>query len=175
MKGFYIFIILLSLFISGCKKADDDSIGEIPKDSVWITESFKSNYTIQFPDSYEGIGMYGFEGNMFTKNRIDEKVLFSYQYCHSLGCENFGDTLESPIPNSIIAIDANENEVFLDLVKLIFEESDTVGILYYNDEEQSTGKYFMKEGDELLEGLSVYFTKSEFSEVEEIILSINEI
>lgn len=174
MKVQYIIMTFLLLLQVECKKADD-STKENPKDTIWLVENFKSNYTIQFPESYEGIGMYGFEGNMFTKIRSDGKILFSYQYCHPLGCENFGDTLEIPAPNSVLALDAEENEIILDLVEQIIVGGDTVGILYYIDEEQSTAKYFMKEGDELLEGLSIFYAKSEANEVEEILLSISEL
>lgn len=173
----YIFTLLIS--ISACKK---EQILEKEEDlEVWFIEDFKPNYSVSFPDGYEGIGMYGFEGPMFMKTRTDNKVKLSYHYCHELGCELFDDTLANPFPAFVVALDLEEEEVILDNNTFIIVENDTIGLLYFNDKEFSTAVLYQKVENPLIgihlgyyEGLSIFYNKSELSEVEEILMNIVE-
>lgn len=140
--------------------------------SNWTTEDFKLEYTIQFPSNYEGTGMVGFEGNFFSKNRIDDKVSFNYSFCGPLLCLDFGEALASTATTEIIVIDRNNNEVILASKKEFCSNGMVEGILYHNTDASSMGKYYMKQDSEYLEGLTVYFDYSEYSEVERIIQTI---
>lgn len=163
--------ILLTIFTSCDEEIDCIEIFET---SDWTTENFKSNYTIQFPDNYEGTGMVGFEGNFFFKNRSDDKVVIRYNYCGPLFCEDFGDSLITPNPSSVTAQDSFNNDVVLSLRKDFCLNNNIEGIFYYNEELVSTGVYYMKQGSEYMEGLTTYFANTESQEVENIIKSIVE-
>jgi len=177
-------LILLSLafplaIMTSCDKEEEitqfDCI-EISQNPNWTTEDFKTNYTIQFPDSYQGYGMVGFEGKIFFKNRTDDKVELTYYYCPSgLFCNPFGDTLAVvPVPNSITTRGKDGNDIILNSKQEFCLNGSIIGILYYNTEMNSTAKYYMKQGDDYLEGLIIYFTDTEYQEVENIIKSIAE-
>ena len=146
---------------------------EIYQHPDWATEDFKRHYTIQFPDNYEGTGKVGFEGNVFNKNRSDDQIKFTYSFCSPTYCEDFGDPLATPAPNSILAKDKNGNEVVLDLKKTFCQDDEIVGIFYFNNKDDATGKYFMKPESEFREGLTVYFPYSEYPEVENIVETIS--
>ena len=87
-----LYILFILLIVCSCNDNDeqiDKNCVENKQMDNWITESFKSNYSIQFPSNYEGQGMVGFEGNMFSKIRSDSLVELSYIYCSPLYCEDF--------------------------------------------------------------------------------------
>lgn len=146
---------------------------EMSQNQNWATENFKTNYTIQFPGDYEGFGMVGFEGNTFRKNRDDEMIVLSYSYCGPLYCDDFGDTLGVPTPNSIMAKDENGGNVILNSKNEFCLNGSTIGILYYNTEINSTGIFFIKINNSYLEGLTIFFTNTEYPEVQEILKTIS--
>lgn len=175
----YTLIITLLFSVLACKKDEvEEGQGEL---EIWLKEDFKYNHSIAFPVGYEGAGMYGFEGYSFLKNRKDNKVKLSYSYCHSLGCEPYGDTLDAIHPETVMALDINDVEILLDTNKYITWEIDTIGHLYFNKEESSTAVLYMKYGNTFngwepgyYEGLSIFYEKTEFLEVEEILINIIE-
>ena len=59
------FILLIVCSCNDNEEQIDMDCVENKQMGYWITELFKSNYTIQFPSNYEGQGMVGFEGNIF--------------------------------------------------------------------------------------------------------------
>jgi hypothetical protein len=170
-------VILLTILTSSCDKEDgleqSDCI-EIFKNSNWTTEEFKSNYKIQLPNNYEGTGMVGFEGNIFNKSRVDNKVELTYSFCSPTYCSDFGNVLDINIPNSIIVKDKENNDVTLDSKKEFCLNGNVKGILYYNTKINSTGKYYIKQDSEYLDGLTIYFDNTEYQEVENIIKTITE-
>jgi len=177
MKKIMISLVVFLTIIASCDKEEmpeqSDCI-EMSENSNRTTEDFKTNFTIQFPNNYEGTGMVGFEGNIFNKKRIDDKVELTYSFCGSLYCDDFGDALEVLIPNSIIAKDKENNEVILNSKKEFCLNGNIKGVLYYNTELSSIGKYYIKQDSEYLDGLTIYFNNTEYQEVENIIKTIAE-
>lgn len=175
MKRIIFSLLLLITILSSCDKdevAGKSNCIEISANEDWTTENFKTNFTIQFPKNYEGTGMVGFEGNMFNKKRIDDKVELTYAYCGPTYCTDFGDTLNLPIPNTLMTKDKENNDVNLDSKKEFCLNDHIKGVLYYNTDVNSTAKYFIEQDSEYLEGLTVYFENTEFQEVESIIKTI---
>ncbi len=168
-------LLLLITLIGSCAKDEEISLNnsiEVSQNSNWNTEDFKTNYTIQFPDNYEGTGMVGFEGYVFNKSRIDKKVEFTYSFCNPLFCSDFGNPLNVPILNSLTIKDQDGNEIVLNSKKEFSLNGNLVGILYHNSAVNSIGKYYMNQGDKYLEGLTIYFSNTEYQEVENIIKTI---
>ena len=179
MKRTILSLIIILTILTSCEKKEEEKITisdciTISQNPNWTTENFKTNYTIQFPNTYEGTGMTGFEGNIFNKNRVDDKVELKYAFCGALLCNDFGDALDVPIPNSVTAKDKDNNDIILNSKKEFCLNTNTIGILYYNIEMNSTGKYYIKQGSDYLEGLTIYFSNTEYQEVENIIKTITE-
>ena len=139
----------------------------------WITEPFKYQYTIQFPSSYEGIGMAGFEGNIFRKTRTDNQVNFSYSFCSPVYCEDFGSSLISPIPDSF-SVYVNNVGIFFDQKKEFCSNGEIEGIFYHTSTASAQGLYYMRRDTNFLQGLNVEFEISELTEVENILKTIQE-
>ncbi len=138
----------------------------------WTTEDFKGNFTIQFPIRYEGSGMIGFEGNTFNKKRTDGKVELGYGFCTGTFCADFGSALDVPAPTEVMAKDKGGNDVLL-TSKMVFCSGDGVmGHFYFNRKVNSTGKYYIRQGTDFLEGMTVFFEAGEYPEVENIIRTI---
>lgn len=83
------YCLLLQLLATSCSKYEQidpkSACIESEQNADWVTEEFKGGFTIQFPDNnYEGVRQIGFEGNIFYKNRLDNKIIFFYDYCGSL-------------------------------------------------------------------------------------------
>lgn len=170
-------LVLTLLIFSACAKDEIPAAStchQLTQNPNWITEYFKFDHTIQFPESYEG-GVFGTEGPIFRMNRIDNKVVMQYSYCDPMYCVEYGDTLKNLVVDSIMAIDennqlvtlANRNEICYDLV--------TVGIFYYGGSEQRVGKLYWLKDHEFRESLSVFYENSFQSEVEEILTTIKRI
>lgn len=173
------------LFITSCKKDDSVKLNtvlntvEVSPHSDWTTENFKPNsngstYVIQFPENYEGVGLTGFEGPFFRKNRIDDKVSFYYGFCVALYCDAYGAALAEPTPASINVKINDNTEITLSSQTMFSLNDEIVGIFYYDEEDKATGRYFMKRDNEFLEALYVEFDYTEYEEVENIIKTILE-
>lgn len=173
MKYLLITILSIATILSCEKEAADLSCREMQMQSSWTTERFKTDFDIQFPDDYEGIGITGFEGNIFFKNKTDSTAFFSYNFCSPLFCEDFGDTLNINIPDSVIFTDPDGQERTLDNQQFFCEGADTTGVLYYEEAVSAFGLYYMKIEDRLLEGLIIEFEKQNLEELKDIIGSIN--
>jgi hypothetical protein len=64
MKIIYISVLLF--FVYSCEEKNNEINNEITciesvQNDNWETESFKTNYSIQFPSNYIGQGMIGFD------------------------------------------------------------------------------------------------------------------
>lgn len=173
-------IIGLGIILSTLTSCGEEEIIEqgdcikISENSNWTTEVFKTNYKIQFPKNYEGTWITGFEGNVFNKNRVDNKIELTYSFCEPTYCYDFGKALDKSIPDSIIAKDKENKDVTLDSKKEFCSNGNVKGILYFNTEINSTGKYYIKQDSEYLDGLTIYFDNTEYQEVENIVKTIIE-
>lgn len=169
-------LIALCLFAACDDEEPTPTCIELAQNANWTSENFKSDYTIQFPADYEGQGMIGFEGNTFFKNRMDDLVDFSYFYCDSgLFCEDFGDTLAVPPPESIIVSLIDATLLLPEAVEFCDTNGDLSAILYHDSAATSTGRLYMKQSNDFLEALHISYAQETQQEVEDIIKTINEI
>lgn len=177
MRNVNFILLIFILTVLSCSKEEIPNLKKCIEKSEnpnWITEDFKHNYTIQFPSNYLGNGMMEFEGVFFNKRRDDGEIEFNYNFCLLIYCDQYGDTLNESIPDSIIAKDKIGATISLTSKKNFCLNENSVGILYYNSEQNSTGKYFMRHDSYFLDALTVYFEKDEYQEVENIIKTIYE-
>jgi len=144
----------------------------------WMTISFKTNYTIQVPSGFKGLGMAGFEGNTFSKFSNDTTIILEYGYCNELFCNDFGDTLQATIPLSIKVKDNSNNLITLDKMQRFCQNGETIGILYYTINSNSGSKlywnsrlYWVDNGI-FKQAMQVKFPASEIDTVTEIIGTI---
>ena len=170
-----LYILFILLIVCSCNDNDeqiDKNCVENKQIDNWITESFKSNYSIQFPSNYEGQGMVGFEGNMYSKIRSDSLVELSYMYCSPLYCEDFGAILFEPIPSSIFTYNKQNTEVELTEQVLFCQNDDETALFYHNMEDKAVGKLYMKIDGLYLEAVSVFYDIDEHQEIENILKTI---
>ena len=173
MKIQYIsFILLIVCSCNDNEEQIDMDCVENKQMGYWIIELFKSNYTIQFPSNYEGQGMVGFEGNIFSKIRSDSLVELSYSYCSALFCEDFGDTLNEPTPSSIVVYNKQHTEVELTEHVVFCLNDDKTTLFYHNMEEMAVGKLYMKINGLYLEAVSVFYDIGAHQEIENILKTI---
>ena len=170
--AFFLFILCLT----SCKKDDkkDNTIcNNLTTFPGWTTIDFKTNYTIQVPEGFEGVGMTGFEGYSFFKNSKDNKISLSYFYCGSLSCMDFGDALPDSIPKSIQIMSDFDMLFTLNKTECFCQNSATIGILYYsNNSDITKGRLYWKDNGTLKQALELQFYLSEIETVKEIIESI---
>jgi hypothetical protein len=174
MKPYFIFILSL-LFLVSCKK--ETTINRVECNSLktigdWPVISFKYNYTIQVPDTFEGDGMVGFEGPVFYKNSADNKIKLYYSYCKPLWCDEFGDTLPNTIPGSIKVMGNFDIPVTLDKTAFFCKDEESMGILYYSINDITKGRLYWKDNGILKQALEVEFKLSELETVKKIIETI---
>ncbi|MFK7924616.1 MAG: hypothetical protein AB8H47_21850 [Bacteroidia bacterium] len=103
----------------------------------WVVEDFKTDYTIRFTPDYTG-KMIGFEGNFFNKTKTDSSIALYYAYCGPLFCEDFGDSLNAPLPNSLdipnyrslggTVLASNSHTIFE-----VCDSTNILGVLYFTD------------------------------------------
>lgn len=174
-------ILTLLICLSGsCNKSEKQNNDEetnancfkLTSFSDWVEISFKSNYSIQVPKGFVGVGMVGFEGNMFSKNSKDNKIILNSCYCNSLFCLDFGDTLTIPIPTSIQVINNLSQSISLNKMEYFCQNAETVGILYYSNDDISRGKLYWKNDGTFKDALEIDFYLSELDIVNNIIESI---
>ncbi len=144
MKNLIVLLPLL-LLLSSCKKdivIISDS-NELQQQPAWKSEKLKADYSIQFPDYYDGGYVQGFEGGTFDKLRDDTRLHCTYSYSNGLQYFDFGDTL---VDESIDSISVGDLLLVLPYRISLTENGDTVGILFYNDVwSVSTGVLYWKD------------------------------
>ncbi len=151
------------------------SCSKEPSTIIWKTINFKTHYTIQVPDGFEGLGMTGFEGNIFEKYSTDNKIILSYDYPNGgTFFYDFGDTLPNPHPNYIMIKDYSNNLVTLNHIEMFNHNLDTIGILYYSKDSICNGRLYWRDNGYVKQALDLKFILSEFNVVEQIINSIKE-
>ncbi len=145
MKLNAIFLSLLALLaLSACRNTDPDPLPDpdqncdfYNQNPDWVEEDFKTDYTIRYTADYNG-GITGFEGNMFFKTKADSSIAFYYAFCGPLWCEDFGDSIQAPLPNSLDipnlrsqggTIGANYAQNIFD----VCDPNEIVGVLYFTE------------------------------------------
>jgi hypothetical protein len=166
-----ILIVSVLIFLFACEKNSDTGINLTTVDG-WSTIAFKANYTIQVPDGFEGTGMSGFEGNTFSKYSADYTINLYYGYCSDLFCSDFGDSLGNSVPKSVQVRISSGALITLDKREFFYQNSETVGILYYSGNDISRGRLFWKDSGTLKAALEIDFNLSEIETVNKIIGSI---
>jgi hypothetical protein len=170
MKRLFLLVAAIALF--SCKKdMQDVPVIRLEPNPAWETESFKTEYIIQFPAGYKGPGMTGFEGNVFFKNNDDQTLLFSYHYCFGLTCFDFGATLSLPEPDSIYR-DTAGGKIILDQRFSFLDSLSQTAILYYNTRAQATGKLYWRDNGVYKEAMDISFLYSKLQEVLDILKTI---
>ncbi len=174
-------ILIIIILITNCKK--DNSIENAACNNMttidsWTTISFKTNYTIQVPFGFKGLGMYGFEGNTFSKFSNDTTIILEYGYCNDLFCNDFGDTLQTTIPLSIKVKDNSNNLITLDKIQRFCQNAETIGVLYYSNDSMSNsklywnGRIYLKDNGLFKQAMQIKFPESGLETVNEIIETI---
>jgi len=139
----------------------------------WLTINFKTNYTIQVPNDFLGIGMAGFEGNTFEKYSKDSKIILSYAYSNGgTFFYDFGDNLQHPIPKNLTVKDQSGISHTLDKTDFYTQNSDTLGIFYYSNDTLAFGKVYWLDNGFFKQALDIKFYSSECLIVQLIISTI---
>jgi hypothetical protein len=169
-----IFVMLFVIGLISCRKENiiEKNCIEISQNATWKIENFKREYAIQIPDNYEGVGMVGFEGNVYSKKRTDNKVELSYSFCGPLFCNDFGENLSSPFPQSILAKDKTGKDIVLMKQKEFCTSEKVTGVFYSNNLENAFGKFYLSDNEVFKEALTVSYVKTEQLDVEEILRTI---
>lgn len=162
------------LVLSQCKKdvvTVNSNIINLTTVDGWTTINFKTNYTIQVPNDFVGMGMNGFEGNMFEKYSKDNTIYLSYAYSNGgTFFYDFGDTLQNPIPKSQIVKDQSNNFHSLDKMDFYILNSDTSGIFYYSSDSIAYGRVYWSDYGFYKQALDIKFDYSK-SELVHLIIS----
>ena len=172
-----IYGLLLIVLIASCKphvekpeKTPVDCIA-LAQNSQWTVSEFKADYTIQVPANYTTPLYVGFEGRVFITKRIDNTAQLAFAYCHSLGCNDFGEKLALPAPASI-DYDINGNKITLDQKANFCDGDDHLGILYYNNDNNSLARLYWKDKGEFKQALEITYDHSLHQEIIDIIKTI---
>lgn len=168
-------LLCFSLLLS-CQKEATDSLSciQLEKNNSYLTEAFKSDYSIQFPQDYEGAGLLAFESVMFNK-RSSTGVEYYYQYLCATDCHiYFGDTLTMPLPSQISFSDYSsiQHEAQLDTRLEFCRDGNLEQVWYYDASNFGKSLVFFKESDYYLEGLIIDFQKENKDEVIEVLKTI---
>lgn len=170
-------LLVFALLLASCKRDVDkkeerpDNCITLSQNSQWMVSDFKANYTIQVPANYSTPLYVGFEGKVFITKRNDNTSQIAYAYCSSLQCTDFGEKLSSPSPTSI-ALDFNGSTITLDQKANFCNGDEHVGILYYNNDNNSFGRLFWKDKGEFKQALELSYDHSLQQEMIGIIRTI---
>ena len=180
MKKIIFLMVIIALSIA-CKKdnvIENTACNNMTTIDSWLTVSFKTNYTIQVPSGFKGLGMAGFEGNTFYKFSNDTTIILEYGYCNDLFCNDFGDTLQTTIPLSIKVKDNSNNLITLDKIQRFCQNAETIGVLYYSNDSISNSKLYWnsrlywKDNGLFKQAMQIKFSASGLETVNEIIETI---
>ncbi len=176
-----IILLVITAFSVGCKKdnvIENTACNNMTTIDNWLTISFKTNYTIQVPSGFKGLGMNGFEGNTFSKFSNDTTIILEYGYSNGLFCFDFGDTLQTTIPLSIKVKDNSNNLIALDKIQRFCQNAETIGVLYYSNDSISNRKLYWnsrlywKDNGLFKQAMQIKFSASGLETVNEIIETI---
>ena len=176
-----IFLLVIIAYSVGCKKdngIDNIACNDMATIDSWLTINFKTDYTIQVPTGFKGLGMAGFEGNTFSKFSDDNTIVLDYGYCNALFCNDFGDTLQTSLPMSIKVKDSSNNIIRLDKIQKFCQNEETIGVMYYSIESISNSKLYWnsrlywKDNGLFKQAMQIKFPESGLEAVNEIIGTI---
>ncbi|GAB3493792.1 hypothetical protein GCM10027341_09500 [Spirosoma knui] len=177
MQKLLFLLVLLSL--TGCQKNTDlpDPASftlVVANQPHWKVEPLNGYYAIQFPPGYEGNGMVGFEGPIFSKNRIDKQAQFAYAFCGSLSCSSYGPALPTPYPSVPYPSTVTVGSLVLDQSVAIFRDNQLQAVFYFSKKPQTQGVLYLKEAGTgvLRQSLSVSYDSALHSEVLGILQTI---
>ena len=172
-------LMLLVVFTMACDpKLDEPTLTSLPESSDWPKEAFKTDYTIAFPETYEGEGMIEFfEGSIFEKMKENGAARFAYSYGNGLIYEEYGEPL---LNKSASALNSYTQETVRLTNQADFYQGTTIDVYFFYDhlEEHplfpfdAMGVVYMKRGETFYEGVTVYFDLLELDEVLEIVDTI---
>ena len=180
MKKIIFLLVIIASSVT-CKKdnvIENTACNNMTTIDSWLTVSFKTNYTIQVPSGFKGLGMAGFEGNTFSKFSNDTTIVLEYGYCNDLFYYDFGDTLQSTIPLSIKVKDNSNNLITLDKIQRFCQNAETIGVLYYSKDSISNSKLYWnsrlywKDNGLFKQAMQIKFSASGLETVNEIIETI---
>jgi hypothetical protein len=149
MKPVTLVALLVAVF-AGCEKKEEEKVTqtlsyEVMQHPAWTEESFKTNYTIQFPPVYKG-RMTGFEGNVFSKIDTVNKTYIGYCYSNSLYCSDFKDILTNPFQPAILYVFLQNHPPELLGHRVEFTSNGHLtGVLYHNNAASMKGILFWKD------------------------------
>lgn len=165
----------LSLFLCLFAACKGEQIIAIPEQCLqtqefdhWETELFNNYYTIQFPRGYRG----GREDQRFTKERKDDKVIITYNFCTPDGCADFGDTLPSYNPGEIALSTGNTAPIMMNKAVFYCCGNDTCGVYFLRDSSTFVGKYYQRTDQLYRHAATVTCSRGAFYEVLQILGTI---
>ena len=159
------------LLLFSCSKNSEDTEYEIGQNPFWQKEQFKRDYTIQFPATYTGGLIVGFEGNIFNKVNATDSIKFWYSYGNGLYFYDFKDTLFNTDQSSITAV-FNGNSVVLSKRIKFTQNGQLIGLLYLNSDAQSYARIFWKDNGYFKESADIKFKQQHLMEVIEVVRTI---
>lgn len=169
--------LLLIVLIASCKP-HIERIEEKPVDCItlaqnsqWTVSEFKTDYTIQIPANYSTPLYVGYEGKVFFTKRNDNTAQIAFAYCSSLQCTDFGEKLPASSPASI-ELNINGVKMTLDQKANFCNGDDHVGILYYNNDNNSLARLYWKDKGEFKQALELSYDHSLHQEILDIIKTI---
>jgi len=172
-------LLLAAIFgsvLTSCEKNDERPAApqsyEVMQNPAWTAESFKSNYTIQFPAGYTG-KMQGFEGNTFHKKDAGGTTQIGYFYSNGVYCADFRDTLTNPLQAAILSILVyNQSPVLLSHRVEFTSNNQLTGVLYHDNAASLKGVLFWKDEGYFKEAATVESTMQNLPEVINIFKTI---
>ncbi len=173
----YSILLLVFFILTSCREESN-----LPDDCImhtafndWRMEGFKDGYTIQLPEYFIGMGMQGFEGNMFERYNPDSSIMISYAFCNGTYCYDFGDTIPEPLLENVLPNDFLMASYEIEIIDKYFCSDDQLtGLLYYVEDSINRGVFYMKGYGGYLEAASILFDSSKLDTVCIILSTVDE-
>ena len=173
------YALLPIVMLTGCSKEavlpDPASVTvNVKSQSGWKTESLNGDYSIQFPDDYEGNGMVGFEGPTFSKSRTDKHVTFSYFFCGPTVCSPYGESIPIPYPSILYPTTVLFATMTLDKSVAFKRNGQLQAVFYFIRNAKTQGVLYLADPNAgiLKESVNVSYTYDLHSEVLGILQTI---
>jgi hypothetical protein len=161
-------LVFTSISFQSCKTNDNDLNETINLPDGWVNEDLNGSYTIAFPETYTGSGLFSTEeGYCFSKRREDDKVIFSM--FGEIICTGWGETFHEPLPDTTLRYDTYQD---------VFREGELLGRFYYTEDigtsfRQSEGRYFIKiSNNDFTSVIGTSYSQDTYSEVIQILENI---
>lgn len=160
-----LFCVLLFAAI-GCKKDPDfpntDCI-EMEQNPNFTTEDLNEEYTMQFPNDYQGEGLIVDEYAEFLKYSDD--VVIKYSFLCPTDCIKFyGGLLDHPIPNFVVGSTIDGITILNQKVEFCKNEM-IEALFYHNSADLSFGILYLNVEDQYFESATIQFKKEKLGDV----------